>query len=533
MPYANGPLHLGHIRSTYLPADIYARYNRLAGNKILYICATDEHGTPIVVNAEKDGKTPAQFVEFYYEKDKKEFAELGFSFDIFHRTSSKENRTLTKEIFSKLSKNNFIYQKQIEQPYCEKCARFLPDRLIIGVCPYCKAEAQYSDLCENCGRALKNNEILQPKCVVCETSPIEKTSIHYFFKLSAFSEQLEQYISKNPRFQKQVVSYCLNWIKGGLTDWDISRDGNWGVPIPNEKNKVFYVWFDAPIGYISSTIAATQDWEKFWKNDRAEIVHFIGKDISYHHYLFWPAMLMGVKEFNIPTAIPVRGHLNLEHKKFSKSRNWFVSIEDFLKEFPADYLRYYETTITPYSVEDANFIWDDFEKCINTELVSNLGNFIHRTLTLIQKLSDSKVPSPFLNKEDEKLLIKITQTKNKTAELIEKFEFRSALEEIMKTTTAFNKYLSDNEPWKNKDKKRVATVLYLSLRWVSALSTLLIPFIPFSAEKLSSILGVKNSSWEKSDEELLKPGVRLAQIEMLFKKIEPKQIKKMKEKLGN
>ncbi|MCX6769381.1 MAG: methionine--tRNA ligase [Candidatus Micrarchaeota archaeon] len=538
LPYANGPLHLGHIRSTYLPADIYARYNRLADNDVLYVCATDEHGTPVVASAEKAGKSPQVFVDEYHEKDRREFAAIGFSFDIFWRTSSKENREMTQHFFERLRAGGHIYTKEVEQPYCEKCKRYLPDRFVVGICPHCKSEGQYSDYCDSCSNTIRTGEIINPSCIVCKEKPVQKTSNHYFFKLAQFSRKLKEYLTSSPNLQPEVVNYVVNWIDGGLIDWDISRDLKWGVPVPGEADKVFYVWFDAPIGYVSSTVALTKKWEEYWKGNPKDsrIVHFIGKDIIYHHFLFWPAMLMGVGEgFRAPDAIAVRGYLNLEHKKFSKSRGWFVSLEDYLSEFPPDYLRYYQTAFTPHNVQDADFVWKDFQSKINNELVASIGNFIHRALVLTEKKCEGTVPSGAeLDSDDLRVLGEITAAKKKIAKLIEEYQLKDGQEEILRLSGEFNKYLSAREPWKDTDAKRVARTLYVCLRGISAFSILLEPYLPFTAEKIQKHLGIARGKveWGNADIELVLPGKKLSAPVHLFEKVSDEKIEAQEKKLA-
>ncbi len=486
LPYANGDLHLGHIRSTYLPADIYARYCRLKRYDTLYVCATDEHGTPITLSAEKKGMSKQEFVDIYHKKDKEILEKMQFSFDIFHRTSSKENEEMTREFYLKIKENGLIYEKEITQLFCENCNRFLPDRFVKGTCPYCKATGQYGDTCENCGRVLKEDELIDPKCAICNHTPIKKKTKHVFFKLSAMSDKLKEYL-KNADLQTEVKNYVLNWIKDGLNDWDISRTMDWGIKIPGYDNLVFYVWFDAPIEYISATKALVGDkWIEYWKNPETKIVHFIGKDIVYHHYLFWPSMLMNVG-LNLPTAIPVRGYLNLEGRKFSKSKNWFISIEDFLKKYPADYLRYYETAITPFSIVDADFRWKDFEAKINLDLIANVGNLHHRILILIKKLNNGIVPDKVY---DNELKEKFENMKNQVLEHYEKYEFKRALDKIMLFFKELNRFLNAKEPWKHKDENGKA-VLFLVVSYMLKTSLLLYPILPETSEKIFLSLGLE------------------------------------------
>ena len=532
LPYANGPLHLGHLRSTYYPGDIYTRFLRMLNEDVLYICATDEHGTPIIVNSEKENKTPKEFVDYYHNLDKEMFNRINVEFDSFHRTSSKENVELAQHFFNLMNKNGHIYTKEIQQLYCEKCDRPLPDRLVKGSCPYCGEVDQYGDACEKCGRVIKVEQLVKPYCATCKTTPVKKPSVHYFFKLNDFSDKLNKWLTENKNLQEDVKNYVISWINSGLNEWDITRDLSWGVPVPKEKNLVFYVWFDAPIGYISSTIAKTSDWEKYWKSKDSQIVHFIGKDISYHHYLFWPAMLMSINDgYNLPHSIPVRGYLNLEGKKFSKSKGWYVSIEQFLEHFSPDYLRYYITSLTPHASTDADFYWKDFMLKINNELVANMGNFIYRTLSMSKKHFTEILPDI---EPDENMILKINETSRKVEMLVREYKVKEAMDLILALSSEFNAYLSANEPWKKEGKEKTK-ILITSIYGVHAISVLMNPYLPNITKDLRNSLGLNYSpkytelGRSLSDNKVIK----LGEIKPLFSKIDPDLIETLENKLKN
>jgi len=538
LPYANGEIHLGHVTSTYLPSDILARFLRLKGDEVVFVCATDDFGTPILIEAEREGKSPKEFVAHWYKIDDKDFSDLGISFDIFYQTSSKENVDLTQYFFKKLYEKGFIFMRSIWQPYCENCKKFLPDRYVKGVCPYCGAPDQYSDSCEKCGRTFQPGEIKDPHCAICASKPTSKQSEHYFFKLSHFSEPLKKWLAENQNLQSEIKNYVLNWIEEGLKDWDITRDISWGVPIPLEeaKGKVLYGWFDNHLCYISTVLKyfsdRGQDGAKFWNS--STIYHFIGKDIVYHHYLFLPAMRIGVGEFKLPEFIPARGHLLLEEKKFSKSRGWYVSLRDFLDQFPADYLRYYLAAITPYDQSDVNFNWEDFEARINNELIANIGNFIHRTLTFIWSNFDGKVPkAEKYDRLDREFEEKIKELANHVGQELEKIELSRGLRNILEFSSFCNQYFQRKQPWANKEDAK--TCLYLCANAIKSLAILLEPYLPFSAQKLWEQLNLKNSvhkqSWSSASKLTIKSGHRINKPGVLFRKVRDEEIKREKEKL--
>ena len=536
LPYANGELHLGHIVSTYLPSDIFTRYCKLKGYNVVHICATDDFGTPILIRAEHEKKTPEKYVDYWNKKDLKDFSDLGIKFDLFYKTSSKENVDLTQDFFIKLKKNGHLEKRTIKQSYCDNDKKFLPDRYVVGVCPYCGSQDQYSDGCEKCGQTFQPGEIKEAKCAICGTPPIQRKSEHFFFKLSQFSDSLKEWLENNKNLQDEVKNYVLSWIKDGLKDWDITRDLPWGIPIPvsEAEGKVFYGWFDNHLCYISSTISYFMrngiNGKEFWNS--AEIYHFIGKDIVYHHYLFLPAMRMGVNmEYKLPDHIPTRGHLMLHGDKFSKSRGWYVGLREYLDNFPADYLRYYLATITPFSQSDVNFDWNDFQARINNELVANIGNFIHRTLNFISSRHQGEVPTPEeydkMDLEFETELLNITEKVNK---YLEKNEFDRALKNIIDFSANCNRYFQHREPWKGE--KGSKTCLYLSVNAVKTLAILLDPYLSFSIEPLWRQLNIKvTRKWNLASTIDIAPGHNIGKPKILFRKLENLEIQKQKDKL--
>jgi methionyl-tRNA synthetase len=536
--YANGEVHLGHITSTYLPADILVRYFRLRGDDVIYVHATDDFGTPILVEAEQQGKTPEEFVAYWHKVDSQDFSDLGISFDIFYKTSSKENIELTQYFFKKLYEKGLIFKRAIWQPYCENCEKFLPDRYVKGTCPHCGAPDQYSDGCEKCGRILHSGEIRDPYCTICGSKPVKRQSEHYFFDLPRFSDVLEKWLVENKNLQPEVRNYVLNWIKEGLREWDITRDIPWGVPIPLEeaRGKVLYGWFDNHLGYISTTLKYFSDrgvdGKKAWNSSK--IYHFIGKGIVYHHYLFLPAMRLGVGEYKLPDYIPTRGYLLLEGQKFSKSRRWYVSLREFLNQFPADYLRYYLAAITPYSQADVNFDWEDFKNRINNELIANVGNFIHRTLTFTWANYGGKVPEPVqYDNLDHEFESKIKAVASEVGAEIEKIEFSRGLRKIVEFSAFCNQYFQRKQPW--KDKEQAKTCLYLCINAVRSLAILLAPYTPFSAEDLWQQLNLDGSvheqSWSSAAELKIQSGHKINKPKILFRKVTEGEIKKQREKL--
>ena len=532
LPYANGEIHLGHIASTYLPADIFARYWRHLGREVYYLCATDDFGTPILINAEKESITPQQYVKTWRDSDLNDFESLDISFNYFSQTSSEENIHLTQEIFNKLCKNGHIYEKDVVQFFCEFDKKFLPDRYVVGKCPYCSSENQYSDLCENCGRV--PDKILEPRCRICGNVPVKKTSTHYFFRLSTFSRQLKDWLTTNHNLQSDVTSYVLKWIDEGLVDWDITRDLSWGVPIPKAeaRGQVFYGWFDNHICYISSLLSFLKksgnnsDGREFWNN--SEIFHFIGKDIVYHHYLFLPAIRMGIRnEYKLPDYIPTRGHLMLSNRKISKSRGWYIGLKDFLQLFPSDYLRFYLARVTPYSQTDTNFDWDVFIERINNELIANIGNFIHRTLSFIKTTFDGSVPEPTVYDDvDLSTINRISGISDVVGTAIAKNEIENAMREILDFSSSLNRYFQKKKPW--EESHSAQNTLYVSANAVQSLAILLEPFIPNSAERIWDQLGldnnVHNQNWSRASRIDMSAHHKIGEIQPLFQKIERRKL---------
>ncbi len=528
LPYANGEIHLGHLAGCYLHSDIYVRYQRLKKRDVVYICGTDEHGVPITVLAESLKKTPKEVVDTYYGSIKQSFKDFGVTFDNFSRTTLPLHYKMAQDFFSKIHKNGYIYPKEIEQYYCPKCNRFLPDRYIIGKCPGCGAEGAKGDQCDVCGRWLEPFQLVEPKCLICGTTPVKKATTHWYFRLSQFQDRLTRWIAEKPHWKEHVLGFVKGWLKEGLEDRPITRDMSWGVPVPLEeaRGKVLYVWFDAPIGYISSTIEWAQNqgkpelWKDYWFNKDTKLVHFIGKDNIVFHALIWPAMLMAYGDYILPSEIPANQFLNLEGEKLSTSKNYAIWLPDYLKEFEPDSLRYALTRNAPED-RDSDFTWRDFQTWHNNELADILGNFVNRTLAFISKYYSSDVPeATTFTENDNRILDLLRKAPAVIGDKIDNFQFKSALGEIMKIAQEGNRYFDYEEPWLTRKTNPLICerTICICMKMVTALAGLCEPFLPFTSQKIKQQINFIEQTWDELSSPKVAPAI--AKPEILFKKIE-------------
>ena len=551
LPYANGPIHLGHLSGAYLPADIYVRYKRLNGDDIIYICGSDEHGVPITISADKEKVSPKVIIDRYHEANKKAFTRFGMSFDNYSRTSLPIHHETAKEFFLEFYNRGLLIEKKSLQFFDEKANMFLPDRYVEGTCPKCGNTEARSDECENCGSLYDPSELLNPKSKITGATPTLKETSHYYFPLGKYQPALEKYVDDmNSKYgwKDNVLQYCRGWFKDGLKDRAITRDLDWGikVPVDSAAGKVIYVWFEAVLGYISSTKELSQLkndpdlWKKYWQDPSTKYIAFIGKDNVVFHTIIFPAILMawnegGKEQYCLPQNVPANEFLNFEGKKFSKSRNWGIDVDEFLDLFAPDLLRYALGANLP-ETRDTDFYWKEFQLRNNSELADILGNFINRTFTFIFKHFEGKVPVlGKLDKIDEVMLKEISEYPNRVAELFEKYKIRDGVNEIMNLARDGNKYFNDTEPWKTvkSDKERCGTTLNVCLQAIYTLAELFSPVLPFSMEKLFVMLNSEPVEWQNCGRPQIKIGHQLNRAEILFPKIEDEKIEAQINKLGN
>ncbi|MDR2950937.1 MAG: methionine--tRNA ligase [Prevotella sp.] len=540
LPYANGPVHIGHLAGVYIPADIYVRYLRLKGEDVIHIGGSDEHGVPITIRAKKEGVTPQDIVDKYHGLIKKSFEDFGIAFDIYSRTSSEIHKKTASDFFLKLYNKGEFEEKTSEQYYDEEAQMFLADRYIMGECPHCGNPNAYGDQCESCGTSLSPTDLKNPRSTISGATPVMRETKHWYLPLDKHESWLRQWILEDHKeWKSNVYGQCKSWLDMGLQPRAVSRDLDWGVPIPlpDAKGKVLYVWFDAPIGYISNTIELFPDsWEKWWKSGDTKLVHFIGKDNIVFHCIVFPAMLKAEGSFILPENVPANEFLNLEGDKISTSRNWAVWLHEYLEDFPGqqDILRYVLTANAP-ETKDNDFTWKDFQARNNNELVAILGNFINRALVLTQKYFDNKVPQlNELTDYDKETLKEFADVKEVVGSYLENYRFRDALKEAMNLARIGNKYLADTEPWKlaKTDMARVETILNISLQITANLSIAFEPFLPFSVKKIRQFINMDNLTWDQLGQiNLLPVGHQLNQSELLFSKIEDETIEKQIQKL--
>lgn len=536
LPYANGPVHIGHLAGVYIPADTYVRYLRMKGEEVLFVGGSDEHGVPITIKAEKEGCTPQDIVDRYHNIIKDSFEKLGISYDIYSRTSSKTHHETAAAFFKKLYEDGKFIERESEQFFDPERNKFLSDRYIIGTCPKCGNDHAYGDQCEKCGSSMSPDELINPHSALSGAQLVKKATKHWYLPLDQYEQWLREWIIEGHKeWKPNVYGQVKSWLDNGLQPRAVTRDLDWGVPVPVEEadGKVLYVWFDAPIGYISNTIEHCAengtDWKKWWKDEETKLVHFIGKDNIVFHCIIFPCMLKAYGDYIVPENVPANEFLNLENDKISTSRNWAVWLHEYLEEFPGkqDVLRYVLTANAP-ETKDNNFTWKDYQDRNNNELLAIFGNFVNRTLVLTHKYFEGKVPAMInLNEKDEAAIEEMNQYPDKIANLLDTYKFREALSELMNLARLGNRYLTENEPWKQfkTDPERVKTVLAVSLQIVAKLAILSEPFLPFSAKKLQSMIGLEVSGWNQAKETvLLNENATIGEVELLFTKVEDETV---------
>ncbi len=539
LPYANGPIHIGHLAGVYIPSDIYTRFLRLNQEDVISVCGSDEHGVPITLKARKEGVTPKEIVDRYHSINKKAFQDFGIAFDIYSRTSNKVHYDTASDFFLNLYNKGEFIEKSSDQYYDEEADCFLADRYIMGTCPHCGNESAYGDQCEKCGTSLSPSDLISPHSTVSGSKPVLRETLHWYLPLDKYEPWLKKWIlEEHKEWKTNVYGQCKSWIDQGLQPRAVSRDLDWGIPVPVEgaKGKVLYVWFDAPIGYISATKELTPDWEKYWKDKETKMVHFIGKDNIVFHCIIFPSMLKAEGSFILPENVPANEFLNLENDKISTSRNWAVWLHEYLEDFPGkqDVLRYTLCSNAP-ETKDNDFTWKDFQARNNNELVAILGNFINRTLVLTNNYYEGKTPEiGKTDSNDETVLKEITLIRKNVGTSLSSFRFREALKEAMNLARLGNKYLADAEPWKviKSDPERVKTIINIALQITANLTIILEPFLPFSMNKLRSWINIDLLTWSDGGRtDLLIPGHFISKPGLLFEKIEDEQITRQIDKL--
>ena len=535
LPYANGPLHIGHFGGVHLPADIYTRFLKRKGKDVIHICGTDENGVPITIAAEKQGISPQEIVDHYHNLMEITFKNLGVEFDNFSGTSRKVHHELAQDFFLNLYEKGYIEPIITEEFYCPKCERYLPDRYVEGTCPYCGYEKARGDSCESCGSWLEPEQLINPQCKICGSIPEKRKTKHWYLSLNKFQKKLEGWLNKK-KWKKTVIRYLQGWMKEGLKPRPITRDLKWGIKVPLEeaKDKVLYVWFDAPLGYISSTIewankiGKPDKWKEYWQGKNTKLIHFLGKDNIVFHGIIWPATLMGYGEYILPSEIPANEYVNLEGQKISTSNNWAVWLHEYIEDFDPDFLRYYLSVIIP-ETKDSDFKWEEFQERVNTELINILANFVHRTLKFIQQYLNGRIPEPkILRKEDENMLKKTNELVDQIDEALTNFQFRRAVQYFIQIAAVGNRYYDQMKPWltRKEDKEQMKTTMHLCAHIVHLLGNIGELFIPFGASRILNMLNLERKDWDSLKEIQIPKDHQIGEVNPLYKKVEDKEIVK-------